>query len=167
MNHDKLREVAAAIELEPEAFRMSQWMEDGPKTLCGTIGCIAGTTVRLDSGWMDRNVDRDDHGRLYVDHEDISRDAAEMLGLQVPEDESDHPLFINSVWWAEACQHLGLSVPEDYWPRLGWITPKHAATVLYALADETIHFEDFDYVLPKYDPRTVLDYLRRADTTQP
>jgi hypothetical protein len=143
MNHDKLREVAAAIELEPEAFDMETWLHGDATTLCGTIGCIAGTTVRLDAVWMAEHAEMSVGYGLMIDDSIVADDARKMLGLDYVDPCNDHPLFVSGYWWQQACKHLGLPIGPVH--HLNWISPKHAATVLYALADGTITLDQFEY----------------------
>jgi hypothetical protein len=151
MNTDMLRQVAAVIELEPERFDMTQWLYVKPENICGTAGCIAGTTVLQDERWCEEHKAFTYYQGQRVatydfDDDELHFEAEEMLGLDPINDGWDrltNPLFVSSTWWAHASRHLGLPVgPEG---NLDWITAKHAATVLYALADGTITIDQFEH----------------------
>ncbi len=47
MNVDMMLATAAAIELEPDAFSLSTWLEPSDTTICGTVGCVAGTAAMI------------------------------------------------------------------------------------------------------------------------
>jgi hypothetical protein len=156
MNQDMLRQVAAAIEVEPEAFQMTLWLSPSDKTICGTIACVAGSTVMLNPKWRAKHyypADRDNPFGFYdFDDGSMSGCAANMLGFaELPwwyEYDSDtHPLFVNNEWWRWACHEMGLDVPDrgEGTYELEWITAKHAATVLRGLADGIIDFETDPY----------------------
>ena len=152
MNTDLMRQVAAAIELEPERFDMTQWLYNKEENLCGTAGCIAGTTVMQDAEWRENHRQMEDGRPFYdFDDSDMNELAEEMLGLEPCVDGwgdyRTNPLFISVTWWRLACKHLDLPGPDREcweWDSLSWITAKHAATVLYALADGTITIEQFE-----------------------
>lgn len=150
LNTTMLRQVAAAIEQEPDAFEMATWLDSDPRTLCGTVGCIAGTTVMQDPVWVAENIrDRDDGVRLVSAEawRTVPRHAAKMLGLTVSSSPFNAPaVFISATWWMRACEYLGLPHPD--WAdsaslTLDFVTAKHAATVLHALADGTISHRQF------------------------
>lgn len=149
MNNDMLRQVAAAIELEPEAFDMTLWLSNSNDTLCGTVACVAGTTVLQDPEWRAANqATYTEIGAKYYSYDDadLPQVAARMLGLAPLPESEDNPLFVSCDWWAKAAKFLGLPGPtthERMGSSIGWITAKHAATVLYALADGTITIEQF------------------------
>jgi hypothetical protein len=152
MNTDLMRQVAAAIELEPERFDMTQWLYVQPQNLCGSAGCVAGTTVLMDPQWCEKHqafTYREGQQIACYDFDDaeLHEHAAEMLDIEWdPGDTS--PLFVSTEWWRQASNHLGLPGPTLQQRRdmsLAWITAKHAATVLYALADGTITIEQFHH----------------------
>jgi hypothetical protein len=138
---------------------MSQWLYTKPENICHTAGCIAGTTVVMNSDWCEAHHYRTVDLRTGLpitgytfDDDDLIEDAEAMLGLGAFYDDHGeritNPLFISTTWWMEASKFLGLPGPSNDDERagcLGWITAKHAATVLYALADGTITLDDFAY----------------------
>ena len=76
MNVDRLREIANAIERDPESYRQSEWgscLRIKCGHVCGTAGCVAGWAVVMFGGGA--------HGCFW----NIPRRARELLGLTLRE----------------------------------------------------------------------------------
>jgi hypothetical protein len=94
LNVELLNKVKDAILAHPEQFNMDEWVGRGA---CGTTACIAGWCCALSLGGLERVRTR------YFDfsrHYNVKREAQDLLGIQVPEEEDDvtYELFYSSKW---------------------------------------------------------------------
>lgn len=145
MNTEMMLRVAAAIESEPERFDMGCWIESSSETLCGTVGCIAGTAVAVDLG-------REPLISTHLIGILIEQRAAKLLGLDYHEAAQ---LFTNrDEWWTKALASLGLWAHENR-VTLGDISAKMASEVLRALVNGEVHLE----TAREYNDRVIKENL--------